>query len=91
MQDKGKEKNTQKLLDINVANVASGTKEEAIGKEGNAEERTNSGLNEQNHSEHPVNIFASGLRKFGIGVLNVERTAVSGLRNFMRVAGRNGA
>ena len=31
-----------------------------------------------------MNKIANGLREIGIGILDVERSAVSGIRNFMR-------
>ena len=57
----------------------------AAEKDGNAKERTgNNGPKERDHSGHPVNQIANGLREVGIGILDVERAAVSGIRNFMR-------
>ena len=53
-------------------------------KDGNAKERTGNGPKERDHSGHPVNLIANGLREVGIGILDVERSAVSGIRNFMR-------
>ena len=35
-------------------------------------------------SGHPVNMIANGLRELGIGILDVERSAASGILNFMR-------
>ena len=31
-----------------------------------------------------MNVIANGLRHFGIGILDVERSAVSGIRNILR-------
>ena len=81
-----KEKAKQTFIEARVTNAADGSKgtRDEEEKDGNAEERTNNGPKENDHSGHPLNRIANGLRNFGIGILDVERSDVSGIRNFMR-------
>ena len=68
-----KEEDKQKLPE-----VRSGVgKEDEKEKDKDVEKRTKK-------RDHPLNDFANGLREFSIGILDLERSAVAGIRNLMR-------
>ena len=67
-----KEEDKQKLPE-----VRSGAGKEDEKEEKDAEKKTKK-------RDHPLNDFANGLREFSIGILDLERSAVAGIRNLMR-------
>ena len=68
-----KEEDKKKLPEVRSGIGKEGENE----KEKDVEERTKK-------RDHPINDFANGLREFSIGILDLERSALSGIRNLMR-------
>ena len=67
-----KEEDKQKLPEVRSG----------VGKEGEKEEKDVEKRTKKR--DHPLNDFANGLREFSIGILDLERSAVAGIRNLMR-------